>query len=173
MAKPMNRVEQRITNELQEQEEDGMKIIEPFSDEEWEEKGMGIIEPFSDKAWEAFSKSCEESLRKNKVLKPDFHGDFGAMDDNAKDSIINPTHYKIIPKEAYLKYPDGMQYMDIMEYALAHLSGQEAAVMSQVFKYSLRIGKKDHKLQDAEKICWYANYMAKTVKNNKEDPYAE
>jgi len=149
----MNRVLKRIATEFNAQEEDGMKIFDsqnPYANIDTSDK--------------EFLDSLDNHNNKEVKKETDFHGDFGSLDEKEKNLIINPTHYKIIPKEAYLKYPNGMQYMDIMKYVLAHLKPHEAAIMSQVFKYSLRIGKKDHKLQDAEKICWYANYMAKTVK---------
>ena len=40
----------------------------------------------------------------------DFHGDFGALDEDARDDIINPKHYELIPPGTY---PDGLEYMDV------------------------------------------------------------
>jgi len=97
------------------------------------------------------------------MVKPDFHGDFSAMDKWTQEQIINPKHYKIIPAEAYSKHPEGLEYMDVMGYALSHLSGVEAHTMGHVFKYAFRIGKKDAKLQDAKKIAWYANRMVEIL----------
>jgi hypothetical protein len=131
--KTYNRVERRIIEEMMEQEIDGMEIVEP----------RGSNEETNDKL--------------------DFHGDFSEMDKWTQDQIINPKHYKIIPPEAYTKHPEGLEYMDVMEYALSHLSGVEAHTMGHVFKYSFRIGKKDAKLQDAKKIAWYANHMVEIL----------
>jgi hypothetical protein len=137
--KTYNRVERRIIEEMMEQEIDGMEIVEP----------RGSNEETNDKL--------------------DFHGDFSEMDKWTQDQIINPKHYKIIPPEAYTKHPEGLEYMDVMEYALSHLSGVEAHTMGHVFKYSFRIGKKDAKLQDAKKIAWYANRMVEILEAEKED----
>jgi len=106
----------------------------------------------------------EADMAKEDTLeKLDFHGKFEEMDKWTQEQIINPKHYKIIPPEAYEEHPDGLEYMDVMQYALAHLSGIEAHTMGHVFKYSFRIGKKDAKLQDAKKIAWYANRMVEIL----------
>jgi hypothetical protein len=102
------------------------------------------------------------------MATPDFHGDFSAMDKWTQEQIINPKHYKIVPAEAYSKHPEGLEYMDVMEYALSHLSGVEAHTMGHVFKYAFRIGKKDAKLQDAKKIAWYANRMVEILESPEE-----
>lgn len=96
----------------------------------------------------------------------DFHGKFHLLSKEDQDKIINPKHYKIVPKEAYSEFPDGLEYMDIMEYALEHHSGVEAHLLGQIFKYSFRIGKKDAKLQDAKKIKWYADRLVEVIESN-------
>jgi hypothetical protein len=107
------------------------------------------------------------------MATPDFHGDFSAMDKWTQEQIINPKHYKIVPAEAYSKHPEGLEYMDVMEYALSHLSGVEAHTMGHVFKYAFRIGKKDAKLQDAKKIAWYANRMVEILEYPEETLMSE
>ena len=94
----------------------------------------------------------------------DFHGDFSGMSDEVKDSIINPKHYKIFAPEDYVDYPDGIEYMDLCDKALAHLSGVESHLVGQILKYTLRVGKKDAMEQDATKIQWYATRLVETVK---------
>jgi hypothetical protein len=96
-------------------------------------------------------------------LTVDFHGDFETMDEATQDAIINPKHYKMIPKEAYADNPEGLEYMDLMEYMLAHHEGVESHLLGQVFKYACRLGKKDAKLQDAKKIAWYANRLVTVI----------
>ena len=95
---------------------------------------------------------------------PDFHGDFSGMSEEVKDSIINPKHYKIFAPEDYVDYPDGIEYMDLCDKALAHLSGVESHLVGQILKYTLRVGKKDAMEQDATKIQWYATRLVDTVK---------
>jgi len=98
------------------------------------------------------------------AIKTDFHGDFSGMSDEVKDSIINPKHYKIFSPEDYAEYPDGIEYMDLCDKALAHLSGVESHLVGQILKYTLRVGKKDAMEQDATKIQWYATRLVETVK---------
>ena len=93
----------------------------------------------------------------------DFHGMFADMSEEEQDQIINPKHYKMIPKEAYEKFPEGLEYMNLMEYILGHHKGVEAHLLGQIFKYSCRLGKKDADLQDARKIQWYANYLVNVI----------
>jgi hypothetical protein len=98
------------------------------------------------------------------VVTPDFHGDFSDMEDALQEAIINPKHYKLFSKEDYSAYPNGIEYMDLCDKALAHLSGVEAHLVGQILKYTLRVGKKDAMEQDAKKIEWYATRLVNTVK---------
>jgi len=106
-------------------------------------------------------------VEKRLLNELDFHGDFSNMAPEEQDAIINPKHYKMIPKEAYEKFPEGLEYMDLMEYILAHHKGVEAHLLGQIFKYACRLGKKDADLQDAKKIEWYANRLVETIKERK------
>jgi len=99
----------------------------------------------------------------------EFHGDYEALSEEDKDLIINPKHYEIIPPG---NYPDGVEYIRIAEYAIGHLKGIEAHLVGQILKYSLRIGKKDSMLQDADKIKWYANHLSQIL-NEKSDNKGE
>jgi hypothetical protein len=132
-----------------------------------EADGMEVVEP-QESHGEFMTRSHKEADD-----KPDFHGDFSAMDKWTQEQIINPKHYKIVPAEAYSKHPEGLEYMDVMEYALSHLSGVEAHTMGHVFKYAFRIGKKDAKLQDAKKIAWYANRMVEILEYPEETLMSE
>jgi len=63
----------------------------------------------------------------------------------------SPAHYKdIVP---------GYEYMDMMCHILG-FDGVVAHLKGQIFKYLMRIGKKDIPLQEALKVQWYANYLA-------------
>ena len=98
------------------------------------------------------------------VVTPDFHGEFSDMEAALQEAIINPKHYKLFSPEDYADYPNGLEYMDLCDKALAHLTGVEAHLVGQILKYTLRIGKKDAKEQDAKKIEWYATRLVNTVK---------
>jgi hypothetical protein len=134
-----------------------------------------LPKPMSWQFEEAAIREAEE--RENEILRDemlcsleecstelDFHGDFSGMSDEVKDSIINPKHYKIFAPEDYVNYPDGIEYMDLCDKALAHLSGVESHLVGQILKYALRVGKKDAMEQDATKIEWYASRLVNTVK---------
>ena len=76
-----------------------------------------------------------------------------------KKDAINPDHYKeVIP---------GMQYMQLMEHLLKGFDGVEAHLLGQIYKYSMRLGKKDPKEQDSAKISWYAQCLADYYKTGK------
>jgi hypothetical protein len=71
-------------------------------------------------------------------------------------NAISPKHYKeIVP---------GFEYMDMMVYMLDGFDGVEAHLMGQIYKYLMRYGKKDSKVQELEKVQWYLNYLIKEMK---------
>lgn len=72
---------------------------------------------------------------------------------------INPSHYKMIPPEAYEKFPDGIEYFDLMQFVLAHHEPFVAHGIGQALKYLLRAGKKDPLEQDIKKAIWYLTYL--------------
>lgn len=114
----------------------------------------------------ALDKGMDKAIKeRGKVKDTNFHGDFNSMDEMAQEQIINPAHYKIIPSG---NYPDGIEYMDMMTYILAHHTGVTSHLLGQIFKYGTRLGKKDDKLQDAKKIQWYANYLVKVIEQENE-----
>jgi hypothetical protein len=177
-----NRVERRIMNELMQQEEDGMKIVEPqesYDDlmmnkhcpqrqhKEQGAEGRELIDE-EDHSYDDYIRTVYRETAADKsnvgMVKPDFHGEFSDMEDSLQDAIINPKHYKLFSKEDYSAYPNGIEYMDLCDKALAHLSGVEAHLVGQILKYTLRVGKKDAMEQDAKKIEWYATRLVNTVK---------
>jgi hypothetical protein len=107
-----------------------------------------------------------ETENMNTYARLNFHGKFENMSNDEQDQIINPKHYKMIPPEAYKRFPEGLEYMHLMEYILKHHSGVESHLLGQVFKYACRLGKKDSKLQDAKKIAWYADRLVKVIEND-------
>ena len=71
--------------------------------------------------------------------------------DMEENNAISPKHYKeIVP---------GYEYMDMMVFMLRDFDGVEAHLMGQVYKYLMRYGKKDDKLQELEKAKWYLDYL--------------
>ena len=160
-----NRVERRIMLDMQDQEMNGMKVVEV------EETGnfgySAYLEREAEAEYQALVKESNytvaEECEKKKSI--DFHGNFSKMDQSSQDEIINPKHYKMIPKEAYDRFPEGLEYMDLMEYILDSHSGVNSHLLGQIFKYSCRLGKKDADLQDARKIEWYASRLVKSLEH--------
>ena len=111
--------------------------------------------------WSNLQKKTAEDMLSQK--QTEFHGDFEEMSDEARDAIINPKHYKMVPPEAYSKHPEGLEYIDLMEYLLGSHTGVQAHLLGQIYKYACRLGKKDSKLQDASKIKWYADRLVKEI----------
>ena len=151
--------------DMQDQEMNGMKVVEV------EETGNFGYSAYLEREAEAeYQALVEESnytvaeeCKKKKAI--DFHGNFSKMDQSSQDEIINPKHYKMIPKEAYDRFPEGLEYMDLMEYILDSHSGVNSHLLGQIFKYSCRLGKKDADLQDARKIEWYASRLVKSLEH--------
>ena len=160
-----NRVERRIMLDMQNQEMNGMEVVEV------EETGNFGYSAYLEREAEAeYQALIEESnytvaekCEKKKAI--DFHGNFGGLDKSDQDEIINPKHYKMIPKEAYDRFPEGLEYMDLMEYILDSHSGVNSHLLGQIFKYACRLGKKDADLQDARKIEWYASRLVKSLEH--------
>jgi len=76
-----------------------------------------------------------------------------------KNNVISPKHYKeIVP---------GYEYMDMMVYMLDDFDGVEAHLMGQIYKYLMRYGKKDSKLQELQKVEWYLTYLIKHLQEGK------
>jgi hypothetical protein len=73
------------------------------------------------------------------------------MPTDDKSSAISPSHYKeILP---------GYEYMDMMVHMLDRMGGIEAHLMGQIYKYLMRYGNKDDKLQELGKVHWYLTYL--------------
>ena len=121
-----------------------------------------------------FKEDFDEELRltnENDLLSmsgnlTDFHGDFDKMSEAQQDAIINPKHYKLLSAETMKAHPDGMEYIDLMAYLLEGHTSVQAHLLGQIYKYSMRLGKKDNKLQDARKIEWYANRLATEIEES-------
>jgi len=66
----------------------------------------------------------------------------------------SPAHYKdVIP---------GYEYMDLMCHILG-FEGVKSHLKGQIYKYMMRMGKKDLEVQEALKVQWYSNYLVKIM----------
>lgn len=133
-----------------------------YAEDDWDIEDM-FTEDFDKELNYEYSKANENDLLAISGNVTDFHGDFDKMNAEQQDAIINPKHYKMLSAEVMSKYPDGMEYIDLMAYLLEGHTGVQAHLLGQIYKYSMRLGKKDNKLQDARKIEWYANRLATEI----------
>jgi len=82
-----------------------------------------------------------------------------------ENNAISPKHYKeILP---------GYEYMDMMVYMLKDMNGYEAHLMGQMYKYLMRYGKKDDKLQELGKVKWYLEFLMKRLEREETISNAE
>ena len=72
---------------------------------------------------------------------------------NAKDinDAVNPAHYKGIV--------GNYQYIECMEFILG-FDGLKAHLIGQIYKYMMRLGKKDSEQQELGKVIWYSRCLA-------------
>lgn len=71
------------------------------------------------------------------------------MDNKIKDAI-NPEHYQGIV--------GNYQYIECMEFILG-VSGLKDHLKGQIYKYMMRMGKKDSEKQELDKVIWYARCL--------------
>ena len=64
---------------------------------------------------------------------------------------INPSHYKGIV--------GNYQYIECMEFILG-FDGLKAHLIGQIYKYMMRLGKKDSEQQELGKVIWYSRCLA-------------
>lgn len=144
-----NRIERRIMKDMKEMK--AMEVIEP------KDKEIRFTEEIPELMGKVFGGKAKVSEGSA------FKAAWDELDHQEQDAIINPAHYKMIPPEAYKKHPEGLEYMDLMEYILSHHKGIESHLLGQVFKYACRLGRKDAMGQDAKKIQWYATRLAAVI----------
>ena len=70
------------------------------------------------------------------------------------EKAADPAHYKGIV--------NNLQYMDVMCHILGY-EGVKAHLRGQIYKYLMRMGKKDEEIQEALKVKWYADYLVKVI----------
>ena len=68
-----------------------------------------------------------------------------------KSDPINPAHYQGIV--------GNYQYIECMEFILGY-DGLKAHLIGQIYKYMMRLGKKDSEQQELGKVIWYSRCLA-------------
>jgi len=77
-------------------------------------------------------------------------------------------NYNVVGKASH--YQDiipGMQYQDVMCYLLKDKDPVEASLLTQVYKYLMRSGKKDSVAQEYKKALWYFRYLVAYMTANR------
>lgn len=64
----------------------------------------------------------------------------------------------------------GYEYMDVMEHVLG-FEGTVEHLRGQIFKYLFRLGKKDDRSSESEKIAWYAARLDDVIKRWKKGEF--
>jgi len=65
-------------------------------------------------------------------------------------AAVNPSHYQGIVGD--------YQYIECMEFILGY-EGLKAHLLGQIYKYLMRMGKKDDELQEIRKVVWYTRCL--------------
>ncbi len=95
-----------------------------------------------------YNKDMEESVRKEDVNRM-INKTVESI--TAKKDAINPAHYKGIV--------GNYQYIECMEFILG-FDGLKAHLIGQIYKYMMRLGKKDSEQQELGKVIWYSRCLA-------------
>jgi len=76
-------------------------------------------------------------------------------------NYVTADHYKDVFK--------GHQFVQVALGLTKHLPREEAVIMSHVYKYCFRIGKKDNDMQDAQKAEMWLKILQEYYNSNLED----
>jgi len=94
--------------------------------------------------------SAQMAKQYNKDMKQDdINKTIDKVVKNIKDQI-NPVHYQGIVGP--------YQYIECMEFILGQ-EGLKAHLKGQIYKYMMRLGKKDADLQEIQKVVWYSRCL--------------
>jgi len=80
----------------------------------------------------------------------EYYKGFNGLNNKDISNAINPSHYKGIV--------GNYQYIECMEFILGK-EGLKAHLIGQVYKYMMRLGKKDADLQEVGKVVWYSRCL--------------
>lgn len=85
----------------------------------------------------------------------------GRDEDQIVEEIIEAEKYHPVDTGSRAYYKDivpGYEYFQLMEHLLGH-EGFIGHARGQIFKYSMRFGKKDDLLLEITKVAWYSAYL--------------
>jgi hypothetical protein len=96
------------------------------------------------KVWpETFAKSYNQEIDEHQTS-------FKILTTPMTKDQINPDHYQGIVAQ--------YQYIECMEFILG-TQGLKKHLLGQIYKYLMRMGKKDNELQEVRKVVWYTRCL--------------
>jgi hypothetical protein len=94
--------------------------------------------------------SNEMAKQYNKDAEESYYKGFNGMNNSDISKAVNPAHYQGIV--------GNYQYIECMEFILGY-EGLKSHLIGQVYKYMMRLGKKDEDLQEVGKVVWYSRCL--------------
>ncbi len=94
--------------------------------------------------------SNEMAKQYNKDAEESYYKGFNGMNNLDISKAVNPAHYQGIV--------GNYQYIECMEFILGY-EGLKSHLIGQVYKYMMRLGKKDEDLQEVGKVVWYSRCL--------------
>ncbi len=92
----------------------------------------------------------------NKDVEEDYYKGFNGMSTEDINNAINPAHYQGIV--------GNYQYIECMEFILGK-DGLRSHLIGQIYKYMMRLGKKDSEKQELGKVIWYSRCLEILLRN--------
>ena len=75
---------------------------------------------------------------------------------------------KMVSKPPHYQSKSGLEVIDVIEAFTENLKGIEANDTGNIIKYACRWNEKGNKIQDVEKIIWYATHLRNKLKGEEE-----
>jgi hypothetical protein len=103
--------------------------------------------------YDAMTPKWSDEMAKQYNIEADeeeYYKGFNGMTSENINNAINPKHYKGIV--------GSYQYIECMEFILGQ-EGLKAHLKGQIYKYMMRLGKKDADLQEIQKVVWYSRCL--------------
>ena len=98
----------------------------------------------------AFAKSYNDEIDYEAAKEKEKQLDKQFNYETEVNKVINPSHYQGIV--------GNYQYIECMEFILGY-QGLKAHLLGQIYKYLMRMGKKDDELQETRKVVWYTRCL--------------
>jgi len=121
----------------------------PFNVQEKKDFYDLMTPTWSDAIAKQYNKDANNDFEKSYNYPNLNKGTNGTMSSDISKAI-NPEHYQGIV--------GNYQYIECMEFILGY-EGLKAHLMGQIYKYMMRMGKKDSEQQELGKVIWYSRCL--------------